>query len=209
MELYQTEEQQVEAIKSFWRTYGGQILAGVVIGLGGIYGFRYYQDTQVQDAAEAAAAFAQAGDTAQLETFVSEYKDSSYAVIAELKLAKTEIEAGEYDKAAGMLDAVVKSATVSESIKTVARIRLARVNIERGQLDAAITDLQSQWPETVSGEVKALLGDALVLKGDTAAARTAYQEALMSPSLSNAADIQIRLDDLAEPTEAVILPVTE
>ena len=47
MEIYNTEEQQVEAIKRFWKQNGVSIIAGVVIGLAGLYGFRFYQAQQV------------------------------------------------------------------------------------------------------------------------------------------------------------------
>ncbi len=40
MEIYNNEEQQVEAIKRFWKQNGTSILAGIAIGLAGLYGFR-------------------------------------------------------------------------------------------------------------------------------------------------------------------------
>ena len=56
MELYDTEEQQVEAIKDWWKENGKAVALGAVVGLGGIFGWRYYQDMQVsaQDAASQA-----------------------------------------------------------------------------------------------------------------------------------------------------------
>ncbi|PAR85254.1 YfgM family protein, partial [Vibrio cholerae] len=44
MELYDTEEQQVEAIKDWWKENGKAVIFGAVIGLGGLFGWRYYQD---------------------------------------------------------------------------------------------------------------------------------------------------------------------
>ncbi len=41
MEIYSSEEQQVEAIKRFWQQYGKAILGGVVLGLAALYGFRF------------------------------------------------------------------------------------------------------------------------------------------------------------------------
>ena len=37
---FETEEQQVEAIKKWWKEYGLTIAVGLVLGLGGIFGFR-------------------------------------------------------------------------------------------------------------------------------------------------------------------------
>lgn len=53
MEIYSSEEQQVEAIKRFWQDYGKAIVGGVVLGLAALYGFRFYQADQ-REAAEAA-----------------------------------------------------------------------------------------------------------------------------------------------------------
>ncbi|MGU3844696.1 YfgM family protein, partial [Vibrio diabolicus] len=44
MELYDTEEQQVEAIKDWWKENGKAVIIGAVVGLGGLFGWRYYQD---------------------------------------------------------------------------------------------------------------------------------------------------------------------
>ena len=48
MELYDSEEQQVEAIKDWWKENGKAVVLGVVVGLGGLFGWRYYQDSVVQ-----------------------------------------------------------------------------------------------------------------------------------------------------------------
>ena len=41
MDIYSTEEQQVDAIKQFWKDYGSSIIVGAVVGLGGLYGWNY------------------------------------------------------------------------------------------------------------------------------------------------------------------------
>ncbi|MEW8396328.1 MAG: tetratricopeptide repeat protein, partial [Candidatus Thiodiazotropha sp.] len=40
MSEYQTEEEQVEAIKRWWKENGTSVIAGLVIGLGGIFGWQ-------------------------------------------------------------------------------------------------------------------------------------------------------------------------
>ncbi|MEI8632387.1 tetratricopeptide repeat protein [Vibrio sp. PP-XX7] len=47
MELYDTEEQQVEAIKNWWGENGKAVLIGTVVGLAGIFGWNYYQHSVV------------------------------------------------------------------------------------------------------------------------------------------------------------------
>ena len=57
MEHYETEEQQVEAIKRFWKENGTAIIVGAVLGLGGLWGWRYYNDEQIAAKEQASAAF--------------------------------------------------------------------------------------------------------------------------------------------------------
>ena len=45
MELYDTEEQQVEVIKAWWKEKGKSVILGAVIGLSSLFGWRYYQDS--------------------------------------------------------------------------------------------------------------------------------------------------------------------
>ena len=59
MEIYSSEEQQVEAIKRFWDQYGKAILGGVVLGLAVLYGFRFYQGQQRANAEQASVQFSQ------------------------------------------------------------------------------------------------------------------------------------------------------
>ena len=48
MEIYSTEEQQVDAIKQFAKEYGPSILIGAVVGLGGLYGWNTYSDIPLE-----------------------------------------------------------------------------------------------------------------------------------------------------------------
>ena len=49
MDVYQTEEQQVEAIKGFWKENGTAVIAGLVLGFAGFIGFNVYKDTQLEN----------------------------------------------------------------------------------------------------------------------------------------------------------------
>ena len=42
-EEYQTEEEQIEALKRWWKENGKSIIAGLVLGIGSIGGYRYWQ----------------------------------------------------------------------------------------------------------------------------------------------------------------------
>ena len=97
MEIYQTEEQQVEAIKSYWQQNGNTIIAGIALGFAGFIGFNLYQDnkfeeellvsdsyqTLIEQSGKDAKAF-----TANGEKFISENGNNSYVSLTALALAK-------------------------------------------------------------------------------------------------------------------------
>lgn len=113
MELYDTEEQQVEAIKDWWKENGKAVIFGAVIGLGGLFGWRYYQDTMTKAQEAASESYTQAvqelaakgteGEGA-LQSFIDANKETQYAVLAALQLAKVQVEAGNLDEALAQLE---------------------------------------------------------------------------------------------------------
>ena len=209
MEAYETEEQQVEAIKKFWHEYGNQIIVGALIGLGGLYGLNTYKDSLRQAEAEAAQAYAKAEQTTELQAFSDAYDESAYAGLAQLKIAKSQVDAGEFEQAANTLTQLINAQSLPDSVHDIAKLRLARVQLELGQIDTAIAALKGKWTDALATEVNALLGDALVTKGDLVGARQAYQDAINKAALgANTVTIQMRLDDLAEPAP-ILIPAAE
>ena len=57
MDIHQTEEQQVEAIKTFWSNNGNAIIAGLAIGFAGFIGLNYYNEHKLQQEVNASEAY--------------------------------------------------------------------------------------------------------------------------------------------------------
>lgn len=102
MELYDTEEQQVEAIKDWWKENGKAVIIGAVVGLGGLFGWRYYQDSVIQASEAASQSYTTAmnalqdkGTDAQadVKAFIESNEVKEYSVLAALQLAKAQVEA--------------------------------------------------------------------------------------------------------------------
>ncbi len=204
MELYDTEEQQVEAIKDWWKENGKAVIFGAVIGLGGLFGWRYYQDsvTAAQEAAsenytKVVQTLAEQGVDAQaaMQTFIDSNKETEYATLAALQLAKVQAEAGNLDEATAQLEWAVSS-TQDTALSAVINYRLARVKAEQGEFDAAIAQLASIDDQSWAGRVAELKGDILLRKGDAEGAYAAYTEAQQSGDASQT--LQLKLDDLAK-----------
>ncbi|MEH0742816.1 YfgM family protein [Vibrio cholerae] len=204
MELYDSEEQQVEAIKDWWKENGKAVIFGAVIGLGGLFGWRYYQDsvTAAQEAAsesyttviqELAAKGVDA--SANVQGFIEANGESQYAVLAAMQLAKAQVDAGNLDEALAQLE-WAKSATKDQALLSVLHYRIARIQAQQTDFDAAISELANINDESWMGRVEELKGDILLLKGDEEGAYAAYTQAQQSGEPSQA--LQMKLDDLAK-----------
>lgn len=204
MALHDSEEQQVEAIKEWWKENGKAVILGGVVGLGGLFGWQYYQDSVMaakEAASESYAGAIEALNTqgiaavAETQAFIDTNKDTDYAALAALQLAKVQVEAGKLDDALAQLN-WVKSTSQDEALLPLVTYRVARIMAEQQQLDAALDELEAIKQASWAGRVAELKGDILLRKGDTAAAYSAYTEAQQAGDASQA--IQMKLDDLAK-----------
>lgn len=200
MEIYSTEEQQVEAIKSWWRDNGVAVLLGAVVGLGGLYGWRYYQSEKLASQEQASAGYSMAlnamasdSDNATLaaEAFIAN-NDDSYASLLSLQLAKNFVDNNQLAKAAEQLRLVQQSD--DNALAALATLRLARVQLELGELEAALNELTHSSAQGFVAQVEELKGDIYARQANMAAAKQAY-------SLSLAEQInpvvQMKLDNIA------------
>ncbi|ORT48932.1 membrane protein [Vibrio sp. qd031] len=204
MEIYDDEEQQVEAIKNWWQENGKAIVVGAVVGLGGLFGWRYYQDS-VLEAQEAlsqqyntisdAFAMQSASATEDALAFIEANKGEEYAVLAAMQLAKSYVAAGELEQGLAQLE-LAQSSTKDAALKTVLTVRKARVMAELEQFDGALEQLATVTSSGWQGRVAEAKGDILLRQGNKEAARTAYLEAQQSVDASQL--IQLKLDDLAQ-----------
>lgn len=199
VEEYSTEEQQVEAIKKFWKENGTAIILGAVIGLGGLWGWRYYNDQRIASQEQASLQYEQA--MTQLEqnqydkakSFVSENPDSHYAALASFQLAKQAVDQGNLDEAAAQLKLAADKAGVN-AMASVAKVRLARVQIQLQAYEEALKTLSSVEAQSFKSLVLELQGDVYVAQDNTEQARSAYSEALQLNAGNNL--LKMKLDNL-------------
>jgi predicted negative regulator of RcsB-dependent stress response len=203
VELYDSEEQQVEAIKEWWKENGKAVILGGVIGLGGLFGWQYYQDSVTAAKEEASQSYSQAierlaangtDEASYVENFISEHTDSGYAVLAALQLAKAQVDAGQLDAALEQLN-WTKSNSSDESLAPLIAFRTARILAEKGEIDSALSEIASIKAESWTGRVAELKGDLLLRQGDKDGAYSAYTEAQQAKDASRT--LQMKLDDLA------------
>ncbi|MCF6436018.1 MULTISPECIES: YfgM family protein [Pseudoalteromonas] len=200
MEIYSTEEQQAEAIKRFFRDNGVSLTLGIVIGLGGLYGWKAYNQNQIDSAEAASNAYNQFVESDDVltasESFVKDNADSSYAVLAAFVAAKEAADKEQLDVAAQKLQWAADN-VASLELKATALTRLARVQLAQQQFDAAMTTLDQPMPESFKAQIAEIKGDILLAQGDKEQAKSQYQAALDASSGNANTLLKIKLDDLA------------
>lgn len=206
MEIYETEQDQVEALKKWWKENGRSVIAGLVIGLGGVTGWKYWTTHQEEQARKASTAYEQLVQVAstqrntqareQGDRLIQNFPKSAYAALSSLRLARLSLEQGNRDDARQYLQWVLDHGA-QEELKGIARLRLARLLMADGQFDEALALVSSEEPAGFQAPYQETRGDILVAKGDAAGARAAYGRALdgLSPA-GNRQLLQMKLDNL-------------
>ena len=207
MDVYRTEEEQVEAIKKWWKENGKSIVTGVVIGITAIFGWRAYTGYETRQSEAASTLYEQmlsasrANDKANIRVYadriITDYQSTTYAVFAKLMLAKLAAEANDLATAETELRWVLDNNSQNE-IGHIARLRLARVLIASNKLDEASKLLSISDKGKFAARYDELRGDIFVKQGKKDEAKQAYEKALTNSIATEDAQsvLQMKLDDL-------------
>lgn len=208
MDVYNSEQEQVEALKKWWKENGLAVVLGLGLGLGGLFGWRYWDGEQTARAEQASLGFQEVMSAMANErpaevgraskALMADYEDSLYAGLAALMLAGESVRAGQLDQAAEQLRWVLEH-TSEAAVKETARRRLARVLLALEQPDAAWSAMEQSPVQVESAALAELRGDIRLAQGETEAARDLYLRALalapIDPDIDGA-PLQLKLDDL-------------
>ena len=203
-----TEEEQVQAIKDWWKKNGSSLLIGIGAALAIVFGWQAWQNHQAQQRAEAANEFANllnaasAGNDRETVSFVAEtlrneYSDSAYAIYGNLVLARQQMMAGEEPEAAVQsLEWALEKAADYPALTNVIRNRLARAQLAAGDHQAALTTVDNAGRSDAFGPIfSELRGDIQLAMGDRDAARQAYLDAREQGGQNNSL-LELKLSDL-------------
>ncbi|MBH1932497.1 YfgM family protein [Serratia rubidaea] len=205
MEVYTTENEQVDALRRFFAENGKALAVGVVLGIGALVGWRLWQSHQdsnmlaasqsYQQTSEALAA-GKSGDVAAAEQFI-QANDNSYGVMAALELAKHFVEQKDFAKAEQQL-VLAQGKAKEDNLLSVVNLRLARVQLQEKKLDEALKTLDGVKGEGWAAMQADIRGDVLLAKGDAKGAREAYSKGLESnPSQAQQALLRMKLNNLS------------
>ena len=195
MDVYRTEEEQVEALKGWAKEYGRSVVVGVSLCMVLVFGWRAWQNQGVQEARVASAAYdtlyqavkkaSEQGATeidrttvdTMAEPVLSEWSDTAYASFARLLLARQAVETGQLDKARDLLEELAHT-TDDGAIRHLASLRLARVLMALGDYEAALRTAPVTDDQAFQAAYLEVRGDIFVAQGERQSALDAYEAAL-------------------------------
>lgn len=187
MELEKTDQEQVEELQKWWHENRLALITGLVVGIGALVGWEQWQKSQLESNMNASAMFeevkravdsgnAERADSA-LERLQKEYAGSSYVVDALATRAALAAKNDQWSDAATLLQEALDSGPQA-AIAGLLKVRLARAHWGAGDSDKAVAVLESDIPESFAASADELLGDIEMARGNTDAARAAWERAL-------------------------------
>lgn len=205
MAIYDTEEEQVEALKVWWKENGRSLIIGAIVGTVFILGWNFWQTYKQEQALEASVLYGQllvltdqekVASASKIATqLIEQFPGSNYANYATLMLAKLKVNAGDIVTAKTLLQDLLKQKEAE--LKNVARIRLVRLMLaskdyEKGLQLIAEVDFANS--ESFVAHYDELTGDLYVALNRLGEARTAYQNAMRTTQGSPL--LEMKLNDI-------------
>ena len=209
------EQEQLDALKAWWKQYGNLVtwlMIAVLAVFSGWKGWGIYQTKQSVQASmlfEEMQKAIQDKDQPKVMRAVADVQDkyasTNYAQMASLLAAKYAFEANDLKSAKVNLNWVLANGK-TEEFKSLARIRLAAVLLDEKSYDDALKMLSGTFSDEYASAAADAKGDIYVAQNKISEAREAYQLALDKSSDKNPSYqlIQLKLDAIggskAKPT---------
>lgn len=211
-----TEQEQIDALKAWWKQYGNAVTWLMIVVLSLFVAWKGWGVYQTKQAAQASVLFEELQkaikekDQAKVLRIAADvqvkYPSTNYAQMISMLAAKSAFDQNDLAAAKNQLMWVKENGKTVE-FKTLAKIRLAGVLLDEKAFDDALKLLAGEFPAEFVSSMADRKGDILVAQNKFEEARTAYQVALKAGN--NNPDyqyIQLKLDAIGG--MPVIQPIT-
>ncbi|MFU8876633.1 MAG: YfgM family protein [Wenzhouxiangellaceae bacterium] len=204
VELYD-EHEQSERVRKWLRENGFSIFMGVALALAGLFGWRQWQDYQVQRSAMANEYYSAvqselerqnlAAADQQYQAMTEAVKSHAYVSLAGMLLASAMVENGQTEQAAALYRELLDSVR-QPALEPLLRLRLAALETALGQGESALGLLEGEVPAGYAGIWHETRADALFDLGRLADAADEYRRAIDSLGVSgqDSRQAEIKLD---------------
>ncbi len=211
MANHETDDEQLRAIKEWWKENGRSVIAGVVIGVGSLIGWKGWNVYQEQQAIEASDQYSEMRNSIlaqridsvviQAEKLKTDYPSTPYASWSALLVAKGKESEGDTAAATENLQWVIDNGK-QDTVIALAKLRLARIYIATSDYPNAQALLDQQYPLAYNSLLQELRGDLYAGRGDNQSARKAYDEAIFSSESGDVEYLKMKRDNLGTSTKA-------
>lgn len=180
------EQEQLDALKDWWKQNGNHVMMAVTalcLIYAGFQGWKYWQHSQATQASMQFEALIQANSTDNKQVrsisgqIMEKYSGTPYAARAALLAARSNYEANDAKSAHAQLEWAVSHAK-EDGIKAIAQLQLAGLQFEEKKFDDALKTLADKHDPAFDGLFADLKGDILAAQGKTADAKKAYADAV-------------------------------
>lgn len=214
MQAYSSDDEQLAALKNWWKQNGKSLLLGILLALAIVFGWKAYESHKRNTAIAASLKYQQViqalnglqgSDTdavAQVQVKALELKNehgnSSYGQFAALILAKLAVDQKDYAQAEEQLR-WLRDQKPDPAMESLVNARLARVLAAQGRHQEALDLLDKEVDGPMQAYYQELRGDVLVSAGERDRARASYQAALTQARETgrNTFLLEVKLADLA------------
>lgn len=182
---YLTEEEQVQQLKSWLKTYGPTVIISIFLAFSLSYAWDYWKEHKIKVATNASEVYDQMlamrtqnniRDTeAEAKTLISKFPKTPYANMAALMLARDAAIEKNYEEAKKQLNWVLaNSSTVA--IQDIAATRIARILIQEKKPEEAIAILDRVKDPSFKALANETKGDAYLMLKDKTKALESYRK---------------------------------
>jgi len=201
------EQEQLDALKAWWKDNRNWLISAVAIALLAYAAFSFWKNYQGRQAAEAATLYAEvlkqvaSNDSKRINdsvaALVEKYSSTAYAPRAQLLAVQANLQVKDLARAKTQLEWVIDHASES-GLQDTARLKLSSILLDEKNYAAAIKLLDATHPDAFTGLFADLKGDVLAAQGKTEEARAAYKLAFEKMDNKSAYRnlIQLKIDGL-------------
>jgi len=199
------EQEQLDALKAWWKQYGNMITWALIVVLAAFSAWKAWGIYQAKQSVQASMLFEevqkaiQDKDQARVLRAAGDVEEkfsgTYYAQMAGMLAAKSAFDANDLKSAKAQLTWISEHGKTDE-FKALAKIRLAGILLDEKSFDDALKLLAGDFPSEMASSVEDRKGDILVAQNKIDDARLAYQAALDKTTEKNPNYqlIQVKLD---------------
>ncbi len=190
-----TDQQRAEQVRNWLRDNGWYLLAGLVLGIGALFGWRQWDNMSSGRGEAASALFDELTAAVRVnrssraeeltEQITRDYAGTPYADQALLVMAKVKMDAAAPDEAVTFLERAMKDAS-SPEIGYIAQLRLGRVMIQQDRAAEALSLLKVPADSKFAPRFHEVRGDAYYALNQIEEARAEYKSALEGTDAASA-----------------------